>query len=70
MEEWSQHGGTEDAYGTKGSVLQEWTKRTKSYHGRIPYINKLPFPAIAVIIAVGCVNALVWVAAGIVLVRE
>lgn len=60
--------GTQNAYNTKHSVLQQFKNQIKSCHNRIPYINKLPFPVMAMIIAVGCVNALVWVAVGIVLV--
>ena len=70
MEETLQRDGTETTYGanSKISLLQDWTKRSKIYHDRIPYVNKLPFAAIAVIVSVGCVNAIVWAAVGVVLV--
>lgn len=42
--------------------------KARSYHGRTPGVRKLPLSAIAIILAIGFVNALAWVAAGIVLV--
>ncbi|KZF21492.1 NicO-domain-containing protein [Xylona heveae TC161] len=41
--------------------------RAVSYHGRVPVLRKLPFPAVAIILTLILVNALVWVAVGIVL---
>lgn len=40
------------------------------YHSRIPYLRRLPFPAIAIILTLIMVNLLVWAAVGIVLVRS
>ena len=37
-------------------------------HKRIPGVRKLPVPAVAIIIALVFVNAIVWVAVGILLV--
>ncbi|KAL8807803.1 MAG: hypothetical protein Q9182_000452 [Xanthomendoza sp. 2 TL-2023] len=45
-------------------------KGAKEYHAKAPGLSKIPFPAIAIILAVSLVNALVWVAVGIVLVRS
>ena len=56
MEE-SRQDDTGSAYGAKRSLLRNFTKQSKAYHDRIPYVNKLPFSAIAVIVLVGCVNA-------------
>ena len=67
MEE-SRQDDTGSAYGAKRSLLRNFTKQSKAYHDRIPYVNKLPFSAIAVIVLVGCVNAIVWAAVGVVLV--
>lgn len=59
---------THNIHDAHRSALHSFIKQTKSWHDRIPYVNKLPFPATAMIIAVGCVNSLVWAAVGIVLV--
>ncbi|KAI4142791.1 MAG: hypothetical protein LQ341_003110 [Variospora aurantia] len=40
----------------------------RSYHARTPGLSKLPFRAIAIIIGVASVNALLWVAVGILIV--
>lgn len=37
------------------------------YHSRVPYLNKLPFPAIAIIVTLIIVNLFVWAGVGIVL---
>lgn len=39
-------------------------------HSRIPGLRKLPLPAVAIIVGLILVNALVWLAVGIVLVRN
>ncbi|KAH9840555.1 high-affinity nickel-transport protein-domain-containing protein [Rhodofomes roseus] len=51
----------------KRSFLREAAKRAELYHGRVAFLNKLPFSAVTVIVLVGLVNALVWIAVGIVL---
>lgn len=38
------------------------------YHGRAPGVRKLPLPAIGIMLLVAFVNALAWVAAGVILV--
>lgn len=43
--------------------------KAKVYHSKAPGLSKLPFPAIAIIVGVALVNALIWVAIGIVVVR-
>ncbi|KAH7125493.1 high-affinity nickel transport protein-like protein [Dendryphion nanum] len=41
--------------------------KASTYHSRIPYLRKLPFPAIAIILTLILVNVLVWAAVGAVL---
>ncbi|KAL8953588.1 MAG: hypothetical protein Q9222_000583 [Ikaeria aurantiellina] len=41
--------------------------KAKSVHAKVPGISKLPFRAVAIIAAVSLVNALIWVALGIVI---
>lgn len=52
----------------KVTFLRNVSKKAKMYHGRVPYLRRLPFSAIAVIFLVALANAVVWVAVGIVLV--
>lgn len=51
-------------------MIRNWRKgvasNARSYHGRTPGVRRLPIPAIAIILAVALVNALAWVAAGII----
>ena len=54
----------------KPSFLKSLSSKAAVYHGRVPYISKLPFPAVAIIIVIAVVNVLVWAAVGIVLVRQ
>ncbi|KAL0259765.1 hypothetical protein SLS55_005505 [Diplodia seriata] len=54
---------TEDKITFLGNV----SKKAEMYHGRVPYLRRLPFPALAIIILIAVVNAAVWVAVGIVL---
>ncbi|KAF1967735.1 high affinity nickel transport protein nic1 [Bimuria novae-zelandiae CBS 107.79] len=49
------------------SAFKSWTNKAARCHSRVPYLNKLPFPAISIIITLIVVNILVWVAVGIVL---
>jgi hypothetical protein len=39
------------------------------YHGKIPYVRKLPAAVVGIILAVAVANAVVWAAVGVVLVR-
>ena len=54
----------------KPSFLKSFSSKAAVYHGRVPYISKLPFPAVAIIIVIAVVNVLVWTAVGIVLVCQ
>jgi hypothetical protein len=40
------------------------------YHGRVPYLRRLPFRSLAAIVALISVNLLTWAGVGIVLVRR
>ena len=51
---------------TIGNWRKALASKARSYHGRTPGVRELPLPAIAIILAVALVNALVWVAAGII----
>ncbi|OSS48380.1 hypothetical protein B5807_07817 [Epicoccum nigrum] len=51
----------------KSSTFSILSKRAFEYHSRVPYISKLPFPAIAIIVALIAVNLVVWAAVGVVL---
>jgi high-affinity nickel-transport protein len=55
---------------TKPSFFHNVSVKASHYHSRVPYIQKLPFPAIAIIVTLIIVNLLVWAAVGIVLVSE
>ncbi|KAL1628198.1 Mitochondrial beta-keto-acyl synthase [Diplodia seriata] len=52
-----------NSFGFGGNV----SRKAEMYHGRVPYLRRLPFPALAIIILIAVVNAAVWVAVGIVL---
>ncbi|KAL9058849.1 MAG: hypothetical protein Q9206_001758 [Seirophora lacunosa] len=45
-------------------------KTAKAYHAKTPGLSKLPFRAIAIIIGVASVNALIWLAVGVVISHE
>ncbi|EON64367.1 hypothetical protein W97_03598 [Coniosporium apollinis CBS 100218] len=49
------------------SFLKKATDRAVVYHGRVPYLSKLPFRAVAIIVALVVVNLVVWAATGVVL---
>lgn len=49
-----------------GKLRKGFESKARSYHGRTPGVRKLPLPAIAIILVVAFVNALTWVAAGII----
>jgi len=44
------------------------SKRATDYHGKIPWIKKLPIAAVGIILAVALANAVIWAAVGVVLV--
>lgn len=51
-----------------GKLRKGFENKARLYHGRTPGVRKLPLSAIAIILAVAFVNALTWVAAGVILV--
>ncbi|OJD34879.1 high-affinity nickel-transporter [Diplodia corticola] len=51
----------------KVTFLGNVSKKAEMYHGRVPYLRRLPFSALAIIIVIAMVNAAAWVAVGIVL---
>ncbi|KAI8941980.1 hypothetical protein NX059_000091 [Plenodomus lindquistii] len=53
--------------GTKPSVFRKASMKASTYHSRVSYLNKLPFPVISIITTLIVVNLLVWAAVGIVL---
>jgi high-affinity nickel-transport protein len=57
-----------DSPETRSSFLRNVSKKASAYHSRVPYLSKLPFPAIAIIVILIVVNLLTWAAVGIVLV--
>lgn len=54
----------------KQSLLGNFSKKAEMYHGRIPYLRRLPFSALTIIFLIAFANAAVWVAVGIVLVSS
>lgn len=50
------------------SPWRSFSLKASTYHARIPYVQRLPFPAIAIILILIAVNLIVWAAVGIVLV--
>lgn len=53
----------------KPSFFSNASRKASEYHSCVPYLSKLPFPAIAIIVTLIVVNLLVWAAVGVVLVR-
>ncbi|KAH6625795.1 high-affinity nickel-transport protein-domain-containing protein [Boeremia exigua] len=51
----------------KPTLFSNVSKKASEYHSRVPYISKLPFPAIAIIVTLIVVNLIVWAAVGVVL---
>ncbi|RYO24155.1 hypothetical protein AA0111_g8690 [Alternaria arborescens] len=51
----------------KPSFFRNASNKASTYHAQIPYLRRLPFPVIAIIITLIVVNLLVWAAVGIVL---
>ena len=58
-----------DAPNTNPSFFNTISNKASSYHARVPYLNKLPFAAIGIIITLIFINLIVWAAVGVVLVR-
>jgi antibiotic biosynthesis monooxygenase (ABM) superfamily enzyme len=54
----------------KSSFFHNASNKASEYHSRVPYLRRLPFPVIAIIVTLILVNLLVWAAVGIVLVGE
>lgn len=55
-------------------VEKKWSpkqllQRAERSHNRVPLLRKIPFRSLAIILFIALLNAIVWVAAGIVLVR-
>ena len=59
---------SETSQDAETTTFKSWSNKASNYHARVPYLNKLPFPALAIIVTLITVNILVWVAVGIVLV--
>jgi len=57
-----------DASNAKPSIFHNVSNKASAYHARVPYLSKLPFPAIAIIVTLIVVNLVVWAAVGVVLV--
>ncbi|KAK8226702.1 high-affinity nickel-transport protein-domain-containing protein [Phyllosticta capitalensis] len=62
-----QYPSSDGASQEERGFLTNVSKKAEVYHGRVPYLRKLPFSSISVIIAVAVVNILLWVAVGVVL---
>ena len=56
-----------DASENGQTVLKRFRSKAERYHERIPFLRRLPGPAISIILLIAAVNLLVWVACGIVL---
>ncbi|KAF2086399.1 NicO-domain-containing protein [Saccharata proteae CBS 121410] len=48
------------------SLLKSFSAKAATCHARVPYLRRLPFSAVAIIMCIAFVNALCWVAVGIV----
>jgi high-affinity nickel-transport protein len=57
----------DDLEGNK-SFFRKASAKASEYHSRIPYVSKLPFPVISIIVTLVLVNLLVWAAVAVVLV--
>lgn len=63
----------EDSYGLdndKKWSLKPLLRQAERSHSRMPGIRKIPLRAIAIILFIAFLNAIVWIAAGIVLVSR
>jgi len=65
---YSAHSGVLEAEEGRLSLFKNFSKRASLAHSRVPYLSKLPFAAVAIIITLIIVNILVWAAVGVVLV--
>lgn len=59
----------QDASDAKPSFFNNVSNKASAYHAGIPYLSKLPFPAIVIIVTLIVVNLIVWAVVGVVLVR-
>ncbi|PNS17455.1 High-affinity nickel transport protein nic1 [Sphaceloma murrayae] len=59
--------GTNDLDG-KPTFVKRILAKGKPHHDRIPYLRRLPLPAVAIVLLLVIVNLAVWAAAGVVLV--
>ncbi|KAH7558819.1 high affinity nickel transport protein nic1 [Bipolaris maydis] len=60
-------GGDSGDPESQSSFFRSASKKATEYHSQTPYLRRLPFPAIAIIVTLIVVNLLVWAAVGIVL---
>ncbi|EOD47792.1 putative high affinity nickel transport protein nic1 protein [Neofusicoccum parvum UCRNP2] len=67
LQQYPSTGGATAGEEDKRSFLADFSKKAEMYHGRVPYLRRLPFSALAIIFLIALVNAVVWVAVGIVL---
>ncbi|KAF2196876.1 NicO-domain-containing protein [Delitschia confertaspora ATCC 74209] len=51
----------------KANWMKNFSNKASGYHSKVPYINRLPFAAVAIIVTIILVNLIVWAAVGIVL---
>jgi high-affinity nickel-transport protein len=52
----------------KPSFFHRVSNKASTYHAQVPYLRRLPFPVISIIVTLIIINLLVWAAVGIVLV--
>jgi high-affinity nickel-transport protein len=52
----------------KPSIFTKLSSKASTYHARVPYLQKLPFSALAIILTLIFINLVVWAAIAIVLV--
>lgn len=57
-----------DETDSKNVLYLRLKARGRHYHEKVPVLNRLPFPSIAIIGLLLVVNILVWIAVGIALV--
>lgn len=50
-------------------LIQGLSGKAALYHSRVPYLRKLPFKAVAIIVALLLGNLIVWAAVAIIIVR-
>ena len=59
--------GSDDA-DSKNVLYLRLRAKGRHYHAKVPILNRLPFPSIAIISLLVVVNLSIWIAVGIVLV--